>query len=192
MSEVLKILLSTSVSEILPSFLETYTELNRNINLYKKNLYSVSSFPYRFSQCNRKSSNPKVPVIGQILSEDLNEDYLIKKTLDSGEFLKILTDRSRLKVYIDEIIENPFELIIAKLQHCSACNFIAGEIKRNTSMQTMVWNTDNKNFVIKASPLLLLSTARPSFDVSGMLIETPVVIPVIPDIAKYLTSGYER
>ena len=86
--------------------------------------------------------------------------------LDSGEFLKILTDRSRLKVYIDEIIENPFELIIAKLQHCSACNFIAGEIKRNTSMQTMVWNTDNKNFAIKASPLLLLSTARPSFDVS--------------------------
>ena len=112
--------------------------------------------------------------------------------LDSGEFLKILTDRSRLKVYIDEIIENPFELIIAKLQHCSACNFIAGEIKRNTSMQIMVWNTDNRNFVIKASPFLLLSTARPSFDVSGMLIETPVVIPVIPDIAKYLTSGYER
>lgn len=59
-------------------------------------------------------------------------------------------------------------------------------------MQVMVWNTDNRNFVIKASPLLLLPTAHPSFDISGMLIETPVVIPVIPDIAKYLTSGYER
>lgn len=40
MSEVLKILLSTSVSEILPSFLETYTELNRNINFNQKKIFT--------------------------------------------------------------------------------------------------------------------------------------------------------
>lgn len=40
MSEVLKILLSTSVSETLPSFLETYTELNRNINFNQKKIFT--------------------------------------------------------------------------------------------------------------------------------------------------------
>ena len=40
MSEVLKILLSTSVSETLPSFLETYTELNRNINFKQKKIFT--------------------------------------------------------------------------------------------------------------------------------------------------------
>ena len=40
MSEVLKILHSTSVSETLPSFLETYTELNRNINFNQKEIFT--------------------------------------------------------------------------------------------------------------------------------------------------------
>ena len=40
MSEVLKILLSTSVSETLPSFLETYTKLNRNINFNQKKIFT--------------------------------------------------------------------------------------------------------------------------------------------------------
>ena len=40
MSDVLKILLSTSVSETLPSFLETYTELNRNINFNPKKIFT--------------------------------------------------------------------------------------------------------------------------------------------------------
>lgn len=40
MSDVLKILLSTSVSETLPSFLETYTELNRNINFNQKKIFT--------------------------------------------------------------------------------------------------------------------------------------------------------
>ena len=145
--------------------------------------------------------------------------------LDSGEFLNRLIE----KLYVDEIIENPFELIIAKLQQCLACNFIAGEIERNISVQVMVWNTDrteairlqsliwgafacnlemksdrkcsncksdkqliNESFVIKVPPLLLLSTPRISFDSSGMIIKTPVDIPVILDIAKYFTSGYQR
>ena len=60
--------------------------------------------------------------------------------LDSGEFLNRLIE----KLYVDEIIENSFELIIAKLQQCSACNFIANEIERNINMvmKVMVWNTD--------------------------------------------------
>lgn len=45
---------------------------------------------------------------------------------------------------------------------------------------------------MKVPPLLLLSTARASFDSSGMLIKKPVDTPVILDIGKYLTSGYER
>ena len=44
---------------------------------------------------------------------------------------------------------------------------------------------------MKVPPLLLLSTARVSFDSSGMLIKKPVDTPVILDIGKYLTSGYE-
>ena len=141
--------------------------------------------------------------------------------LDSGEFLNRLIE----KLYVDKIIENPFEL---KRQQCSACNFIAGEIERNISMQVMVWNTDrteairlqsliwgtfacnlemksdrkcsnckfdkqliNESFIMKAPPLLLLSTARTSFDSSGMTIKTPVDIPVILDIAKHFTSGYQ-
>ena len=138
MSAALQLLLGTSVSEMLPSLLESDTALNRNINFVKKNLDSVSSVPYSFSQYNRKSSNPKVPIMGQILSKVLNKDYIRKEILDSGEFLNRLIE----KLYVDEIIENPFELIIAKLQQCSACNFIAGEIERSISMQVMVWNTD--------------------------------------------------
>ena len=50
----------------------------------------------------------------------------------------------------------------------------------------------NGSFIIKTPPLLLLSTPRTLFDSSGMLIKTPVDIPVILDIAKYFTNGYER
>ena len=58
--------------------------------------------------------------MGQILSDVLNKDYIRKEMLDSGEFLNRLIE----KLYVDEIIENSFELIIAKLQ------------------QVMVWSTD--------------------------------------------------
>ena len=57
--------------------------------------------------------------------------------LNSGEFLNRLIE----KLYVDEIKENLFELIVAKLQQCSACNFIAGEIERNIGKHVMVWNT---------------------------------------------------
>ena len=143
--------------------------------------------------------------------------------LDPVEFLNRLIE----KLYVDEIIENPFELIIAKLQQCSTCKLIAGEIERNIGTQVMVWNADrteairlqsliwgtfacnlemksdrkcsnckldeqlvNGSFIMKAPPLLLLSTARTSFDSSGMLIKTPVDILVILGTTKYLTSGY--
>ena len=49
----------------------------------------------------------------------------------------------------------------------------------------------NESFIMKALPLLLLSTARTSFDSSGMIIKTPADTPVILDIAKYFTSGYQ-
>ena len=76
--------------------------------------------------------------MGQILSDVLNKENIRKEMLDSGEFLNRLIE----KLYVDEIIENSFELIIAKLQQCSACNFIAGEIERNIGTQVMVWSTD--------------------------------------------------
>ena len=50
----------------------------------------------------------------------------------------------------------------------------------------------NGSFIMMVPPLLLLFTVRTLFDSSGMLIKTPVEIPVILDITKYLTSGYKR
>ena len=48
----------------------------------------------------------------------------------------------------------------------------------------------NGKFVVKAPPLLLINTARSSFDRSGKVIKTPVGIPLLLDISKYLRSHY--
>ena len=94
MSAVLQLLLGTSVYEMLPSLFESDTALNRNNNFIKRNLHTVSSVPYSLSQCNRKCSNPKVPVMGQIPSEVLNKDYIRKEMLESEEFLNRLIENN--------------------------------------------------------------------------------------------------
>ena len=48
----------------------------------------------------------------------------------------------------------------------------------------------NGKFAVKPPPLLLINTARSSFDHSGKVIKTPVGIPLLLDISKYLTSHY--
>ena len=73
-SAVLQLLISTSVSKILPSQLQSSSTLNSNIHFVKRNLHSTSNYPYSFSESDRKSTHPKVPILGQILTEVLQKD----------------------------------------------------------------------------------------------------------------------
>ena len=144
--------------------------------------------------------------------------------VDSSEFLTGLIS----KLFEDEITDNPFEIIFANLEQCSACNFIEGEIERNNCMRVIVWDSDkhesirlqsliwgsyccnlemesdkkrnncdaneqilNGKFIVKPPPLLLINAARSSFDGSGKVIKTLVVISLVFDISKYLTSHYD-
>ena len=73
-SAVLQLLISTSGSKILPSQLQSSSTLNCNIHFVKRNLHSTSNYPYSFSESDRKSTHPKVPILGQILTEVLQKD----------------------------------------------------------------------------------------------------------------------
>ena len=68
----------------------------------------------------------------------MNKDYKEKEMLDSGEFVHSLIE----KLYEDEILENPFEMILVKLLRCSACHEIEGLITRKNSLTVMVWPSD--------------------------------------------------
>ena len=56
------LLLGTSICDMLPNLLENDSVLNNNLHFVKNKTYS-------FTQCDRKSPFPKVPVLGQILEE---------------------------------------------------------------------------------------------------------------------------
>ena len=130
---VLQLLISTSVSEMLPSQLQSNSTLNSNIHFVRRNLHSTSNYPYSFSQCDRKSIHPKVPILGQILTKVLQKDYTKKEMVGSSEFLTSLIS----KLFENEITGKPF----ANLEQCLACNFTEGEIEGNNCMRVMVWDS---------------------------------------------------
>ena len=142
-SAVLQLLVSTSVSEMLPSQLQSNSTLNCNIHFVRRNLHSTSNYPYSFSQCDRKSIHPKVPILGQILTKVLQKDYTKKEMVGSSEFLTSLIS----KLFQDEITDNPFEIIFANLEQCLACNFTEGEIEGNNCMRVMVWDSDRNESI---------------------------------------------
>ena len=53
------LLIDTSVGEMLPSQLESNSTLNSNLHFVRRNLHSISSYPYSFNQYDRKSMYPK-------------------------------------------------------------------------------------------------------------------------------------
>ena len=50
-------------------------------------------------------------VLGQILEDVLQKNYLEKEMVDAGEFIDQLLDR----LFADGIVENPFETLLAHL-----------------------------------------------------------------------------
>ena len=142
-SAVLQLLVSTSVSEMLPSQLQSNSTLNCNIHFVRRNLHLTSNYPYSFSQCDRKSIHPKVPILGQILTKVLQKDYAKKEMVGSSEFLTSLIS----KLFEDEITDKPFEIIFANLEQCLPFNFTEGEIKGNNWMRVMVWDSDRNESI---------------------------------------------
>ena len=69
------------------------------------------------------------------------------------------------------------------------CNL---EMKSNNKCSNFDTNEEilNGKFVVKPPTLLLINTARSSFDGSVRVIKTPVGTPLLLDISKYLTSHY--
>ena len=63
------LLLRTIICAMLPSLLENDSVLNNNLHYVKNKLHSEASSTHSFTQCDRKSPFPKVPVLGQILEE---------------------------------------------------------------------------------------------------------------------------
>ena len=63
------LLLGTTICAVLPNLLENDSVLNNNLHYVKNKLHSEGSSTYSFTQCDRKSPFPKVPVLGQILEE---------------------------------------------------------------------------------------------------------------------------
>ena len=61
------LLLGTTICAVLPNLLENDSVLNNNLHYVKNKLHSEGSSTYSFTQCDRKSPFPKVPVLGQIL-----------------------------------------------------------------------------------------------------------------------------
>ena len=87
--------------------------------------------------------HPKVPVLGQILTEVLQKDYRKKEMVGSSEFLTSLIS----KLFEDEITNNPFEIIFDYLEQCLACNFTEGELGGNNCMRVMVWDSDRNELI---------------------------------------------
>ena len=63
------LLLGTTICAVLPNLLENDSVLNNNLHYVKNKLHSEGSSTCSFTQCDRKSPFPKVPVVGQILEE---------------------------------------------------------------------------------------------------------------------------
>ena len=67
------LLIDTSVGEMLPSQLESNSTLNSNLHFVWRNLHSISSYPYSFNQCDRKSMYPKSGNIGANFDRSITE-----------------------------------------------------------------------------------------------------------------------
>ena len=92
---------------MLPNLLENDSVWNNNLHYVKNKLYSESSSTYSFTQCDRKSPFPKVPVLDQILEEVMQKSYLEREMVDAGQFIDQLLDR----LFADDIVENPRYLL---------------------------------------------------------------------------------
>ena len=60
-----------------------------------------------------------MPVLGQILEEAMQKNYLEKEMVDTGKFIDQLLDR----LFADGIVERPFETLLADLNQCAACGY---------------------------------------------------------------------
>ena len=78
---------------MLPNLLENDSVLNNNLHYVKNKLHSEGSSTCSFTQCDRKSPFPKVPVLGQILQEVMQKNYPEKEMVDAGEFIDQLIFR---------------------------------------------------------------------------------------------------
>ena len=87
---------------MLPNLLENDSGLNNNLHYVKNNLHSQGNSTYSFTQCDRKSPFPKVPVLDQILEEVMQKSYLEREMVDAGQFIDQLLDR----LFADDIVEN--------------------------------------------------------------------------------------
>ena len=89
---------------MLPNLLENDSVLKSNLYYVKNKLHSEGSSTYPFTQCDRKSPFPKVLVLGQILEEVMQKNYLEKEMVDAGEFIDQLLDR----LFADGTVEKLF------------------------------------------------------------------------------------
>ena len=80
-------LLGTAICAMLPNLLENDSVLNNKLHYVKKKLHSEGSSTYSFTQYDRKRPFPKVPVLGQILEEVMQKNYLEKEMVDAGSLL---------------------------------------------------------------------------------------------------------
>ena len=85
-----------------------------NLHYVKNKLHSEGSSTSTFTQCDRKSPSPKVPVLGQILEDVMQKCYLEKEMVQAGEFIDQLLDW----LFADGIVKNPFETFLADLNQC--------------------------------------------------------------------------
>ena len=67
------LLIDTSVNDMLPSQLESKSTLNSNLHFVRRNLNSISIYPYSFNQCDRKSIHPKNGNIGANFGRSIRE-----------------------------------------------------------------------------------------------------------------------
>ena len=128
---------------MLPNLLESDLVLNNNLHYVKNKLHSEGSSTYSFTQCDRKSPFPKVPVLGQILQEVMQKNYLEKEMVDAGEFIDQLLDR----LFADGIIENLFETLLADLNQCAACGYTKGIIDKRNYIEAKIWDTDRSDAI---------------------------------------------
>ena len=82
-----------------------------------------------------------MPVLGQILEEVMQKNYLEKEMVDAGEFLDQLLDR----LFADGVVENPFETLLADLNQCAACGYTKGIIDKSNDIEAKIWDTDRSD-----------------------------------------------
>ena len=84
-----------------------------------------------------------MPVLGQILEEVVQKNYLEKKMVDTGEFINQPLDR----LFADGIFENPFETLLADLNQCAACEYTKGIIDKRHYIEAKIWDTDRSDAI---------------------------------------------